>query len=82
MRNIWLEQCPARFKALYYRRYVDDGLAVFSDAFRSRSLFLDYLNTKHNNIKFTMKHQESSTFSFLETNICVIDNKIEISICQ
>ena len=56
-------------------RYVDDTFAVFSDASHAQ-LFLDYLNTKHNNIKFTIEPQENNTLFFLDTNISVIDNTI------
>ena len=48
----WLEDCPVHFKPLHYRRYVDDFFVVF----RSRDhiiQFLEHLNSKHPNIKFT-----------------------------
>ena len=48
----WLKNCPVQFKPLHYRRYVDDSFEVF----RSRNniiSFLEYLNSKHPNIKFT-----------------------------
>ena len=77
--KIWLNQCPAQFKPMYYRCYVDDTFAVFSGASHVQ-LFLYYLNTKHNNIKFTMEHQENDTLSFLNTNINILNNKIETSI--
>ena len=48
----WLKDFPVHFKPLHYRHYVDDSFVVF----RSRDHiipFLEYLNSKHPNIKFT-----------------------------
>ena len=35
---------------------------------------------RHNNIKFPMNLQENNTLSYIDTNISVIDNKIETTI--
>ena len=40
--KIWPNKCPVQFKLSYYRRYIDDTFAVFSDAFYTQ-LLLDYL---------------------------------------
>ena len=48
----WLKDCPAHFKPLHYLRYVDDSFVVFG--LRDHIIpFLEYLNSKHPNIKFT-----------------------------
>ena len=50
----WLTNCPAHFKPMLYRRYVDDTFVLFSDKSHA-PLFLNYLNRQHNNINFTME---------------------------
>ena len=56
------------FKPLHYRRYVDDSFVVF----RSRDHiipFLEYLNSKHPNIKFTYEIEKDHCLPFLDVNI-------------
>ena len=56
------------FKPLHYRRYVDDSFVVF----RSRDYvipFLEYLNSKHPNSKFTYEIEKDHCLSFLNVNI-------------
>ena len=49
---IWLEECPNKFKPIYYRRYIDDTYLQFRCESQVEP-FLSYLNEKHANIKFT-----------------------------
>lgn len=49
---IWLENCPTEFKPRMYRRYIDDVFLLFRNHDHVGK-FLDYLNSKHPNIKFT-----------------------------
>ena len=48
----WLRDCPGEFKPILYRRFVDDTFFVFNDK-SNIDKFLQYLNNKHSNIKFT-----------------------------
>ena len=51
----WIEQAT-NVKPIFYKRYVDDIFAVFefeSDA----DAFYSYLNTRHENIKFTLEKE-------------------------
>ena len=50
----WLADCPAEFAPLYYKRYVDDCFLVFRNE-QHAPRFLNYLNSKHRNISFTME---------------------------
>merc|ERR1712002_50959 len=61
----WLEECPLEFKPLLYRRYVDDTFLVFRQR-EHISLFLQYLNTRHENIEFTSEVEENERISFLD----------------
>ena len=38
----------------FYKRYVDDTICLFSDP-NDKARFLEYINSLHNNIKFTME---------------------------
>ena len=64
----WLSDCPTSFKPLVYRRYVDDIFLVFSTPDHP-NLFLEYLNSKHPNIKFTCELEENNCLPFLDVKI-------------
>jgi len=61
----WLNECPAEFKPLLYKRYVDDTFLLFRDPVHIPS-FLEYLNNKHLNIKFTSEIEINNTIPFLD----------------
>ena len=42
--------------------------------------FVEYINTKHPNIKFTFEHEHNNTFSFLDAKICCGNNKLTTSV--
>ena len=46
-------------------RYVDETFVLFDDK-KSTSQFLQYLNSRHNNIKFTIEFEENGEISFLD----------------
>ena len=64
----WLRDCPESFKPILYKRYVDDTFLLFRKPEHSQ-LFLDYLNSKHPNITFTMELEMDGKISFLDLNI-------------
>ena len=66
--KLWLSQCPATFKPIIYRRYVDDTFLLFSEIQQVDS-FLLYLNTKHPNIKVTCERESAKKLAFLDINI-------------
>ena len=63
----WLEDCPASFKPVYYRRYVDDVFVLFSSP-EHLPLFQEYLNNKHLNISFTSECESNNSLPFLDVN--------------
>ena len=64
----WLNECPSQFKPAVYRRYVDDIFVLFK--FKEHvKLFVNYMNSKHKNIKFTFETEDSYNFSFLDVKI-------------
>ena len=63
----WLKDCPEHFKPLHYRRYVDDSFVAIRS--RDHIPFLEYLNSKHPNIKFTYEIEKDHCLPFLDVNI-------------
>ena len=68
MEKRWLQDCPAEFKPILYRRYVDDTFLLFK-CNSHVDLFLNYVNSQHPNIKFTCDKEKDSTLPFLDINI-------------
>ena len=75
----WLTDCPENFRPSFYKRYVDDTFLLFRQADHA-ALFLDYLNSKHPNIKFTCEHESSGSLSFLDVNVSRSCNKFTTSV--
>ena len=74
----WMDDCPPDFKPVFYRRYVDDCFILFSSSDHAPK-FLNYLNSKHQNIKFTSELEQNCKISFLDCLVTRIDNKFETS---
>ena len=64
----WLSQCPASFKPLYFKRYVDDIFCLFRDRSHVQD-FLAYLNARHPNMNFTHEDESNSSLPFLDVNV-------------
>ena len=58
----------------FYLRYVDDILAVF-DKEQDSLDFLNFLNKRHPNIKFTIEKQTNHSIAFLDVFISSINNQ-------
>ena len=70
----WLDSCPIEFKPKLYKSYVDDIFVMF----RSRDhvkKFVNYINTKHLNIRFTFEIKDQNSFSFLDIKLSKILRK-------
>jgi hypothetical protein len=76
---LWLEDCPTEFKPRLYRRYIDDVFLLFRRQDHVHK-FLNYLNSKHPNIKFTCETEINQQLSYLDVMICRINNVFETSI--
>ena len=77
--NIWLENCPAHFKPIVYRRFVDDTFLLFRTKDHVEK-FKNYLNKQHKNIKFTSEIEENGSLSFLDITISRENNKFVTSV--
>lgn len=66
--KVWLDECPNNFKPLIYKRYVDDTFLLFEDPSHVDQ-FLDFLNNKHPNIRFTKELENNGELSFLDVRV-------------
>ena len=74
----WLNDCPVQFKPLHCRRYVDDSFVVFRSC--DHIPFLEYLNSKHPNIKFACEIEKDHCLPFLDVNIMFSDSLLSTSV--
>ena len=56
---------PIDYKPISYRRYVEDTFLLFSSELHVTK-FLNYMNSKHQSIKFTVGREENNSPSFLD----------------
>jgi len=77
--KICLQDCPTSFKPCKYFRYVDDTLLLFRSSDHIK-LFLNYLNDKHPNIKFTHEVESNGSLPFLDINISRDNNYFTTSV--
>ena len=77
--KIWLENCPAHFKPIVYRRFVDDTFLLFQTKDHVEK-FKNSLNKQHKNIKFTSEIQENGSLSFLDVTLTRENNKFATSV--
>jgi len=75
----WLSECPDSFRPIFYRRYVDDTFILFRDKSHA-SQFLDYMNSRHVNINFTMETEVNDKLSFLDVLVSRSDSKFNCSV--
>ena len=69
----WLNEYNLN-KPKFYLRYVDDILAAFDNEQDSLN-FLNFLNNRHPNIKFTIEKQINHSITFLDVFISGINNQ-------
>ena len=69
----WLDEYNLN-KPEFYLRYIDDILAAFNKEQDSLN-FLNFLNNRHPNIKFTIEKEINHSVAFLDVFISGINNK-------
>lgn len=60
-----IEECPIRFRPLFYRRYVDDTFSLFRHECHAES-FLEFVIRQHPNIRFAMEKEVNNKLPFLD----------------
>ena len=63
--NKWLHNNSVKIP-VFYKRYVDDILAIFQND-TDATEFLNYLNNQHTNISFTLEKESNKKLAFLDT---------------
>ena len=72
--NIWFENCPAHFKSIVYRQFIDDTFLLFQSKDHVEK-FKIYLSKQHKNLTFTSEVEENALLSFLDITISYENNK-------
>ena len=75
----WLKDCPKDFKTVYYKRYVDDIFVLFNKPEHAQ-FFLEYMNKKHKNMKFSIETEINGSLSFLDVKIFRENDKFVTSV--
>ncbi|BES87329.1 Hypothetical protein NTJ_00134 [Nesidiocoris tenuis] len=60
---------PLVKNVLFYKRYVDDSLALWRGSVRELDRFQSFMNSVHPSIKFTTEVEESGSINFLDLTI-------------
>ena len=75
----WLDECPLSFKPVYYRRYVDDTFVLFRNKSHVHP-FLNYMNSKHHSIRFSVERENSNKLPFLDVLVERNGNQFHCSV--
>ena len=75
----WIQECPAEFRPVFYRRYVDDTFLLFRDPSHPQD-FLEYINSQHQNMKFTSEIEQNGQLPFLDCMVERHDNQFVTSV--
>ena len=65
---------------VHYSRYVDDTFLIFNGTNRQINNFLNYINSIHKNIKFTVEFEKDNSLNFLDLKIIKENNKLNYDI--
>ena len=75
----WLSNCPAAFKPLYYRRYVDDIFLLFTNI-DCLNQFQTYMNAQHPNMNFTSEIESENSLAFLDVFVTRVIDRFVTSV--
>ena len=71
--------CPEEFRPKFYRRFVDDTFALFQNLDEANK-FLNFINSRHPNIKFTMETEQEDCLSFLDISVSRTNNNFSTGV--
>ena len=77
----WLKDCPKHFRPFSYKRYVDDIFVLF-DKPEHAQFFLECIDKKSKNIKFSIETEINGLLSFLNVKICRENEKFLTSVLR
>ena len=64
----WLNDCPEKFKPVFYKRYVHDIFVLFKRPGHVKP-FVDYMNSKHKKINFSFETKKDEQMPFLDVKV-------------
>ena len=70
----WLNDCPEKFKPVFYERYVYDIFVLFKRPEHVKS-FVDYMNMKHKNINFSFETKKDGQMPLLDVTAFLENGK-------
>lgn len=70
--KIWLQQYTGS-DVLFYGHYVDDTICLFPNE-HDAHVYLDFINSRHPNISFSMEQKTEHMFRELKTALLLIQN--------
>ena len=79
LKNNGSQNAPPDFLPKVFKRYVDDIFVMFLCQSHLKD-FVNYMNTKHPNIKFTSEFEQNDFFSFLDVKITCSNNQLITSV--
>ena len=77
--SIWLKDCPKDFEPVYYKTYVDNSFVLFNKPEHAQ-YFLESMNKKHKNMKFSIETEINGSLSFPDVKIFRENNKFVTSV--
>ena len=75
----WMSNFPINYKPTSHIRYVDDAFLLFSSKLYVTK-YLNYMNSKHQKIKFMVKREENNSLSFLDIKLFRDSGKFQTSV--
>ena len=75
----WINKCPVEFEPKFYRRYANDIYLLFESPESARS-FCEYMSSKHQDINFSVEHEDIDLLSFLDLKICCKNGTLVTSV--
>ena len=75
----WITNNINTFSPICWKRYVDDTFTLFNNT-NDANLFLNYLNNRHPNIKFTTDMEETNKLPFLDILIIKENNQFQTTV--
>ena len=69
-------ECPLEFKPIFYKQFIDYTILLFKRQ-NHANLFLQYINSKYNSIKFSMEAENNDKLSFLGCTVTRANNHYE-----
>ncbi len=80
--TIALSTCLSNCKPIFYKRYMDDGLAVFKGDTDTINNFHTHLNSINPGVQFTVEYEQDGQLPFLDILLTRKSHAISLSVYQ